>query len=146
VADEAITFKMLTADRDWLMARATAEGISLGALVRRLISQYRATIDPTDTTQTTTPTENTVPRPKSADAWNTPVAAKPRTGKKGQRYSANNPMPLSARKTPEKTTCPACQQECWANSEGNPRPHLRDARPSDLGYSELVPTKVACDE
>ena len=43
-----------------------------------------------------------------------------------------------------RTTCPGCQTEQWAAGDGQPRAHLRLARPGDPGFSDEVPTRVAC--
>ena len=45
-----------------------------------------------------------------------------------------------------RTTCPRCNTEQWALSDGvTPRPHLRPADQSDPGWSELLPVRVSCD-
>jgi hypothetical protein len=124
----------------WATARAAHEGISAGQLVRQVLSAYRAASDPTHTTHIENE-ETLMPRPKSS--FNT-MAISPKRKRAG-KYSADRPLQESERVRPPQATCSACGTETWTDADGYPRPHLRDARPGDLGYSELVPTKSPCE-
>jgi hypothetical protein len=44
-----------------------------------------------------------------------------------------------------RTTCERCHTGQFALPDGEPRPHLRPAVQGDPGWSELVPTMVACE-
>lgn len=45
-----------------------------------------------------------------------------------------------------RTTCPRCGQDgIYALADGSPRPHLRSAVHGDVGWSEIVPIRVACE-
>jgi len=46
---------------------------------------------------------------------------------------------------PARTTCPRCGTEQWADADGQPRYHLRDAVPADADYRTDLPVKVTCD-
>jgi hypothetical protein len=42
-------------------------------------------------------------------------------------------------------TRPRCQREVYADEDGTPRGHLRDSRPGEAMYSEIVPTMTSCE-
>jgi hypothetical protein len=69
------------------------------------------------------------------------------------RPNTSQQLVLRARKTGDipriaspRVTCPRCQQEAYAGPDGLPRPHLRPAVQGDMGFSELVPVRVGCED
>lgn len=143
MANNIVTLKVTSPERDWLAAQAAREGISTSALVRLLIAAYRlhveSALDPTPQTHTDTE-ETDMPRPKSGEFNRAAIAPS-----KKARYTADRPLPPELRVAPPRAVCDVCSTSQWADADGAPKPHLRDAQPGDELYSSDVPTKVTCE-
>jgi len=135
---DTVTFKVVVDDRDWLAEQARREGLSAGQLVRKLIDAYRTQVQDTEV-QNTEIKETPMGRPKTG-SWNNQPFVTP----KKKKFSASNPLPAELRIEPPRTVCPRCSADCWADSDGNPKPHLRQRRPGDANYTPELVTMTDC--
>lgn len=137
-AMEQLNVALPVGDMDWVRAEAARLGTTKSAVVREAVRVYRehASAEPAPTAPTPQTEENAVPRPKTR--WNTQT-----TPKKKGRWTADNPMPLSERVEPPRTSCDRCGASVNV-LDGEPAYHLRPSTPQDDNYSAEVPTMSPC--
>jgi hypothetical protein len=59
--------------------------------------------------------------------------------------AARDGQPVERAALPARVTCLRCGVEQWPDADGDPRYHLRAARPADAGYRADMPTMVPCE-
>jgi hypothetical protein len=121
-------------DYQWVDSEAARIKISRPEMVRRAVSYARhhmPAVQPEPAGPQTEGQGHTMPRKK--------------TGPPGPRIRRPHVTEAERKDLPAKITCPRCGREQWVGEDGNPRFHLRAARPGDPEYHELVPAMVACD-